>query len=252
MKQFLIWDDFATYRGDGFSTNRHSHFYIQISLPDSGMVELRTKDGEWKTYNAVCIPSGVSHEMRAVEGDLTLLYLDPLTTGYQLFYERSLAVNHSAFEIGDVFAESLKEEMKQILSSSNQEIRSKFLNLIYKDYLKPVRREIDKRISESIKNIELEEFSLVRLANDAGLSVERFRHLFSKEVGVPFSAYRLWLKTKKAVDYLANHTHLIDAAYQGGFADQSHFTRVFLRSFGVAPSSFTKKNEPFTAIFFSK
>ncbi|MCW7468497.1 AraC family transcriptional regulator [Leptospira kanakyensis] len=252
MKQFLIWDDFATYRGDGFSSHRHSHFYIQISLPDSGYVELRTKDGEWKKYNAVCIPSGVSHEMRAGEGDLTLIYLDPLTTGYQLFYDRSLRAKQSLFEVGDLFTETVKQKIKQILSLSNMEVRTKLLDIIHQDFVKPKKQVIDPRIGQSIKNIELEDFSLVRLAADAGLSVDRFRHLFSQEVGVPFSAYRLWLKTKKAVDYLANHPHLLDAAYQGGFADQSHFTRVFLRSFGVTPSSFTKKNEPFTAIFFSK
>ncbi|BDA77957.1 hypothetical protein LPTSP3_g08870 [Leptospira kobayashii] len=248
----MIWDDFATYRGDGFSTGRHSHFYIQISLPDSGVVELRTLNGEWKTYNAVFIPSGVSHEMRQVGGNLTLLYLDPLTTGYRLFHDRSLAANHSSFEVGDLFTEIVKNRIKQILNASDTKVRTQLLDIINKDFAKTANREIDARIQKSIKNVELEDFSLTRLALDASLSVERFRHLFRKETGVPFSAYRLWLKTKKAVDYLANHPHLLDAAHEGGFADQSHFTRIFRRSFGVGPSDFTKKKEPFSAIFFSK
>ncbi|TGN09364.1 helix-turn-helix transcriptional regulator [Leptospira ilyithenensis] len=252
MKQFLIWDDFATYRGDGFSTGRHSHFYIQISLPDSGIIELRTQSGEWKTYNAVFIPSGVSHEMRRVEGNLTLLFLNPLTTGYHLFHDRSLEVNHSSFEVGDLFTETVKHRIKQILNSSDTKVRTQLLDIINKDFARTTSREIDARIQKSIKNVELEDFSLTRLAAEAHLSVERFRHLFSRETGVPFSAYRLWLKTKKAVDYLANHPHLLDAAHEGGFADQSHFTRVFRRSFGVGPSDFTKMKEPFNAIFFSK
>jgi len=252
MKQFLIWDDFATYRGDGFSTHRHSHFYIQISLPDSGIVELRTQGGEWKKYNAVFIPSGVSHEMRCAEGNLTLLYLDPLTTGYHLFNDRSLAVNHSPFEVGDLFTETVKHRIKQILNLSNTKVRTQLLDIINKDFAKTTSYKIDARIQKSIQNVELEDFLLTRLAAEASLSVERFRHLFRKETGVPFSAYRLWLKTKKAVDYLANHSHLLDAAHEGGFADQSHFTRIFRRSFGVGPSDFTKKIEPFSAIFFSK
>ncbi|TGL44040.1 AraC family transcriptional regulator [Leptospira meyeri] len=252
MKQFLIWEDFATYQGDAFSTHRHSHFFIQISLPDSGTVELRALDGIWKSYNAVCIPSGVSHEMRGGDGNLTLLYLDPLTTGYQLFYDRSLAANHSAFEVGDVFTEALKQKIRKILESKNIGVRKLLLELININFDKQTNRKLDPRIQKSIQDVALDNFSLTHLAKEASLSVERFRHLFRKETGVPFSAYKLWLKTKKAVDYLANHSHLLNAAYEGGFADQSHFTRIFRRSFGVGPSDFTKKKEPFQAIFFSK
>ncbi|MCG6142591.1 helix-turn-helix domain-containing protein [Leptospira mtsangambouensis] len=252
MKQFLIWEDFATYRGEAFSTHRHSHFFIQISLPDSGFVELQTLDGEWKSYNVVCIPSGISHEMMGGEGNLTLLYLDPLTTGYQLFHERSLASKHSAFEVGDVFTETLKHQIREILETSNKDVRKQILEMINKNFDKQTNRKLDPRIQKSIKDVELDRFSLSHLAKEASLSVERFRHLFRQETGVPFSAYKLWLKTKKAVDYLANHPHLSNAAYEGGFADQSHFTRIFRRSFGVGPSDFTKKKEPFQAIFFSK
>ncbi|TGK84190.1 AraC family transcriptional regulator [Leptospira montravelensis] len=252
MKQFLIWEDFATYRGEIFSTHRHSHFFIQISIPDSGSVGLRTIDGEWKSYNVVCIPSGISHEMRGGEGNLTLLYLDPLTTGYQLFFDRSLASNHTAFEVGDVFTENLKQQIRDILKSSNKDVRVQLLEMINKNFDQQANRKMDPRIQKSMQDVELDRFSLSHLAKEASLSVERYRHLFRQEAGVPFSAFKLWLKTKKAVDYLANHSHLSNAAYEGGFADQSHFTRIFRRSFGVSPSDFTKKKEPFQAIFFSK
>ncbi|MCE9597540.1 MAG: AraC family transcriptional regulator [Spirochaetia bacterium] len=252
MKQFLIWDNFATYRGEGFVSGRHSHYFIQISLPDSGIVQLRSRDGEWKTYGAAVVPAGLSHEMRGAEGNLTLLYLDPMTTGYHLFHDRSLRAKQTVFEVGDFFTDQMKDQIKHALTKANKNVRAEILEILNQNSSGKANRDLDPRIRKSISNAQLEDFLLPRLAAEAALSVERYRHLFREETGVPFSAYRLWLKTKKAVDYLANNTHLLDAAHEGGFADQSHFTRIFRRSFGVGPGDFTKKKDPFTAIFFSE
>ncbi len=253
MKQFLIWDDLATYRGEGFLTGRHSHFFIQISLPDSGVVQLRTRGAEWETYRAAFIPSGVSHTMRNVEGPVTLIFLNPLTTGYNLFHNLRKAATHPVFDVGDFFTSEVNEQIKAILKTPSATIRSQIIDILDKNFARnPEMPRLDARIEKSISHIDLEDFSLAGLAEEAGLSVERFRHLFRQEIGVPFSAYRLWLKTKRAVDHLANRTHLLDAAYEGGFADQAHFSRIFRRSFGVNPSDFTKKKDPFSAIFYSR
>lgn len=247
VKQFLIWPDFATYRGEGFSSARHSHFYIQISLPDSGHVELRTRGGEWQSYKAAFIPSAVSHEMRKVDGDLTLIYLDPLTTGFGLFADRM----QTAFDVGDLIDDDMKRRIKMIIPSANLKVRPAILEILNPLLSQSTKNEMDARIKKSISNADLETFSLAELAENAGLSTERFRHLFRSETGVAFSGYRLWLKTKKAVDTLANRLDLLDATYEGGFADQAHFSRIFRRSFGVNPSDFTKRKDPFTAHFFS-
>lgn len=253
MKQFLIWEDLAAYRGEGFLTSRHSHFFIQISLPDSGAVQLRTAGTEWKKYRAAFIPSGVSHEMQKAAGPLTLIYLNPLTTGYDLFHDLRQAAKHPVFDVGDFFTAEVNEEIAQLFAAPGPEIRSRIIDILDRNFIeKPAMPRLDARIAKSISHVELEDFSLARLAAEAGLSAERFRHLFKKETGVPFSAYRLWLKTKRAVDHLASTTHLIDSAYEGGFADQAHFSRIFRRSFGVHPSDFTKKKDPFTAIFYAR
>ncbi len=246
-KQFLIWHDLATYRGEGFLTQRHSHFFIQISLPDSGRVELRTRNGPWRSYAVAFIPSGVSHEMRKVEGNLTLLFLDPLTFGSDLFDYRDPTV----FEVGNLFTPSIREEINRLLPAANDQVRPRALEILNRVGIRPCAR-LDGRIQKTIENADLEALTLERLSADAGLSKDRFRHLFRQETGIPFSAYRLWFKTKKAVDYLANHKDLLDASLEGGFADQAHFSRVFRRSFGIVPSDFTKKKDPYIAKFFAR
>ncbi|XDD47616.1 AraC family transcriptional regulator [Leptospira sp. WS39.C2] len=221
MKQFLIWEDFATYRGEVFSTHRHSHFFIQISIPDSGSVGLRTIDGVWKSYNVVCIPSGVSHEMKGGEGNLTLLYLDPLTTGYQLFFDRSLASNQSAFEVGDVFTENLKQQIRDILKSSKKEARIQLLEIINKNFDKQTNRKMDPRIQKSIQDVELDCFSLSHLAKEASLSVERYRHLFRQEVGDELSAK---LSVKRHV-VSEKYKSLIESMYDGKTQMQIHVNK---------------------------
>ncbi|MCG6169110.1 AraC family transcriptional regulator [Leptospira sp. FAT2] len=94
------------------------------------------------------------------------------------------------------------------------------------------------------------EISLSELANRVKLSPGRFRHLFREETNITFSGYKLWLKTGKAILSLAGNPELTAAAYEGGFSDQAHFSRIFRRSFGMSPSDFAKKPDRFQVRFF--
>ncbi len=250
-REFLIWRDLAVYRGLGFASHRHNHFYIQICLPDTGEVQLRGRDGILQSYRAACIPSGTSHEMVPVNGQMTLIYLDPLTTGLGFFSDRALAPNNAAFEIEDIVPGTMKAKILNAVQTPGARVRAEILGILEHHWTRSVEHSMDVRIQKSIAQTNLDDFSLRKLANDANLSVSRFRHLFKEETGVAFLDFKLWLKVKKAVHYMAEQSDLGTAAYDGGFADQAHFSRVFRRSFGMNPSEFTKRNYPFTASFFA-
>ncbi len=250
-RQFLIWRDMATYRGAGFASHRHSHFYMQICLPDSGQVILRGRNGIGQSYRVACIPSGVSHEMDPVSGNMTLIYLDPLTTGQGLFSDLVLQPDHPAFELADLVPESTRREILRIVKTPGAQARSELLRVLDECWTRSPGHTIDPRIQRIIARASPDDFCLGKLARDVGLSVGRFRHLFKEETGVAFLHYRLWLKVKQAVHRMADQPDLALAAYDGGFADQAHFSRVFRRTFGMNPSEFTKKNYPFSASFFT-
>ena len=251
MRQFLIWQDFATYRGLGFTSHRHSHFFSQISIPDTGNVVLRNRSGEWQNYQVAFIPSGSSHEMQQTKSNLTLIYMNPLTIGASFFADRTLKKDQAAIEIADLIPADLRIQIRKMLATPQKIVRQEILELFRGFSKTPATRKIDARILKSLGHIEEEFFVLNQLAAEANLSVSRFRHLFKEETGFAFSVYRLWLKTQKAVKHLALRPELISAAYEGGFADQAHFSRIFRRSFGMNPSEFTKKENPFRAIFFA-
>jgi len=68
-----------------------------------------------------------------------------------------------------------------------------------------------------------------------GLSVSRLRALSTHYFGVPFSKIIVWKQVNLAFQSLAKGASLADAAYNAGFADQAHFTRILRNTIGVTP-----------------
>lgn len=75
--------------------------------------------------------------------------------------------------------------------------------------------------------------TLPQAAGIAFLSESRFSHLFVEEVGLPFRTYLLWRRMSRAVSFLSAGHRLTEAAHAAGFADSAHFSRTFLRMFGL-------------------
>lgn len=85
-----------------------------------------------------------------------------------------------------------------------------------------------------------ERVRLSEAAEVACLSESRLAHLFRAELGLPLRPYVLWLRLMRAVELASQGHSLTDAAHGAGFADGAHFSRVWRRMFGIAPSDFTR------------
>jgi AraC-like DNA-binding protein len=75
------------------------------------------------------------------------------------------------------------------------------------------------------------------LADAVHLSPSRLAHLFSAQVGIPLRPYVRWQRLQQAIRLVAAGETLTTAANGAGFTDGPHFTRVFRRNFGTAPST---------------
>lgn len=73
-------------------------------------------------------------------------------------------------------------------------------------------------------------------ARAAGLSPERFRHLFADEIGLSYRRYILWRRLGRAVAEIARGASATSAAHGAGFADAAHFARTMRATFGVTAS----------------
>jgi AraC-like DNA-binding protein len=77
--------------------------------------------------------------------------------------------------------------------------------------------------------------SLTQLAQSVGLSTFHAARLFTRETGIAPHAWRNQMRLNRALHALRAGTSVTDVAADGGFSDQSHFTRHFKKAFGVSP-----------------
>ncbi len=77
--------------------------------------------------------------------------------------------------------------------------------------------------------------SLAELAAIGGVSQFQLLRGFSKMTGLTPHAYLVQRRLQRARKMIADGTTLAEAAQAAGFADQSHMTRLFVRSYGMSP-----------------
>lgn len=99
--------------------------------------------------------------------------------------------------------------------------------------------DVEPRIQAVIDWLEACRFAPVTLgeaAAKAGLSSERFRHLFVAQMGIPFRSYLLWARVQAATRAGITGASWTQAALEAGFSDSAHFSRTFRRVLGLSPS----------------
>ena len=82
--------------------------------------------------------------------------------------------------------------------------------------------------------------TLAVLAQTAGLSRYQFLRGFARATGLTPHAYLMQRRLHRARQLIARGARLAEAAAVSGFADQSHMTRLFVRSFGMGPGTYAK------------
>lgn len=100
-----------------------------------------------------------------------------------------------------------------------------------------------KRTTEYLaENIE-RRVSLDELAAIARLSPFHFTRAFSKTLGMPPYRYQLKLRMERACELLArSDLRIIDIALATGYESPQALARVFMRTYGMAPSQWRRRN----------
>jgi AraC-like DNA-binding protein len=82
--------------------------------------------------------------------------------------------------------------------------------------------------------------SLSDLARESGLSRFQVLRGFARATGLTPHVYMVQRRIDRARRLIAGGTGLAEAAFASGFADQSHMTRIFVRTYGFSPGVYAK------------
>ena len=97
-------------------------------------------------------------------------------------------------------------------------------------------------ITEWIAEHFAEDFTLDRLAAQAGLSKFHFQRLFKRATGVSPSQYHINIRLNEARRLLREtKMSVVDVSLEVGYADPSHFARLFRRETGLSPSDYRRQ-----------
>ncbi len=93
-----------------------------------------------------------------------------------------------------------------------------------------------RRVSEYMEAHLAEALQLSDFAKLIGMSRSHFSQAFRRSTGMPPHRWHLNARIRRAQELLLDTgVPLADVAYQTGFADQSHFTKIFQRQIGTSP-----------------
>ena len=107
----------------------------------------------------------------------------------------------------------------------------------------PALRHIPAPVRDAIRRIDADPATPVSLADLAeSCRLSRFQALraFARATGFTPHAYLMQRRIDRVRILLRQGAPLVEAALEGGFADQSHMTRVFVGRFGYTPGAYAK------------
>jgi AraC-like DNA-binding protein len=219
----------------------HAHHAIQIVMALDGRVAISGQDGQWRKTRGIVVRPDVEHSFDCNGALGAMVFVDPESSeGAWL----CASLRQDITLVPDARLDPVVSEFRVVVEQPAEPadigalVRRSVNGL--RPGLAPLGRGMDPRVSSVLDAIRVSDdlrISLDQAAEKAFLSPSRFAHLFSDQVGLPFSRYMLWRKLTRAMVAIGSERTIAAAAHAADFADAAHLTRTFYQMVGMAPSA---------------
>lgn len=242
--QVHLWSGGSAWLGLGVgAAGRHAHHALQVTvaLAPGGRCAMAGPEGEWRQYTGALVPARLPHALDGLGGPVAVLLLAPESRLGRQLGARCAGDQVRPLPAGE--ARRLADALRPLLASTagtGQVARTcqEALASISGDTAPAT--PIDPRIARAVAILRDRPSDPPRLAEaaaTAGLSADRFSHLFSRQTGVPYRTYALWTRVEAAIARGLDAGSWTRAAHEAGFADAAHLTRTCRRMLGMSPSA---------------
>ena len=245
----LLWPAAMIVWGPGYVSSCHAHHSVQLVMAMRGTLRIRSKPGDqWMDCAAALVRPDAKHEVEAQEKIVLIAFVES---------ESELGAALTERITGDITPVGLREVTHwrnslgdpSTLTASQVEpwIREELLRSTKAPAIHPRVKRVLRFLREQLATTNA--LSLRNLADVAGLSPSRFRHVFTESIGVPLRPYILWLRLQRACGELVRGASATEAAHCAGFSDAAHMTRTFRRMLGTTPRELAQRGQRSQATF---
>lgn len=239
------------------SFGRHSHDRYAFGVISGGVEKLYYRGGYalGGVGSVVTITPGEIHDGLPGHDDgwmYRMLYLEPDWVNRTVFQGR-VASDHvhlfkAALSSNPGFAHAFLQQhqlIEQLPPGLQRE--SMLLELVTQVFERsgapapsalPSEQHAVKRIKKKLEDEFDQDIPLETLAQWVNLEPLYLIRVFKKHVGVSPHSYQIQTRIAHVQKLLRAGANLTEAAYAGGFFDQSHMTRAFKKVIGMTPGSF--------------
>ena len=237
--RFYLWGGHALYLGPGMPASVHAHHAVQVCIPLSGTVRLRTGSAtRWRNYSGAVIPSDQPHESDVAVPVIASFWFDadPVDVPQLVWQRGGRIASIERSKLAAIVPRLLQGWRERFSSERAAALTDEVVRILAPGSRPPIDRRVA-RVLEIQALAPERRVSLATAAAAVSLSPSRLAHLFTPAVGIPPRRYLLWLRLRDALREMTYGGTITQAAHAAGFADASHLDRTFRRMLGFTPSA---------------
>ncbi len=133
---------------------------------------------------------------------------------------------------------------QQLISCKNVNEKIGIISNLLLHYFENKKQKLDLEVRKAILEIMATkgQENIRAIAEKQHLNLRTFERRFLKETGLPPKQFAKIIQFQASLEQLSvkDYTKLTDIVYENGFADQSHFIKVFKAFTGKTPKNFSK------------